>query len=526
MGENVHSKLMKGAMLLTLAGFISKLLSAGYRIPLQNLTGDLGFYIYQQVYPILGIALMLAVYGFPSAISKMTADLKVQGYKISWQHFYLPVFLLMLLMTGSIFLFLFFNAEVIAMWAGDDRLRHTYELAAFIFLLIPFSALLRGVFQGDRLMKPTAYSQIGEQFTRAAFIIAAAVWLYSRQGNIYSIGQAAVMASIIGSLTAITILLCFFFRYRPSEKQRLTVPWSYYMKTLLILGIMAALNHMVLLIIQFADMFTLIPSLQEYGLSKHEAMEAKGVFDRGQPLIQISTVLGSSFALALVPAVSKEKLKRDAKTLHDSIRSAMLVSFYLAAGATAGLVMIFPETNILLFQNDAGTNSLRILVIAVLLSSVGITAASILQGLGFMKRTAGFVVVAFFLKWIGNQVLVPLFGITGSAIATVLGLAAFAAFMMAALKRKLPALKVAKYLNWTALVLAIIGMAVFLACMDYLFEPITSRTGLFFYVMFISLAGAMIYLVLLLRLKAFSEKELSMLPFAGMLIRLHKERDR
>src|SRR5699024_11636010 len=133
-----------------------------------------------------------------------------------------------------------------------------------------------------QLMKPTAYAQMGEQLTRVLLIIAAAIWVYIRPEDIYSIGEAAAVASIIGALTAIGILLVFFFRCRPSVKQQLMVPWQYYVKTLLVLGFTAALNHMVLIIIQLADTFTLIPRLQEFGLSKRVAMEAKGDFDRRQ----------------------------------------------------------------------------------------------------------------------------------------------------------------------------------------------------------------------------------------------------
>ncbi|GGK01124.1 sugar transporter [Lentibacillus kapialis] len=524
MDENAHNKLVKGALLLTLAGFLSKLLSAGYRVPLQNLTGDMGFYIYQQVYPFLAIAMIVALYGFPSAISKMGADFKEQGKGVSLRSFYLPVFLVMLLMMGSIFLFMFFNAEEMAVWAGDIGLTRTYELTAFTFLLIPFSAVLRGVFQNRQFMKPTAYSQIGEQLTRVILIVAASIWVYTHPEDLYTIGQAAVIASIIGALMGIAVLLTFVCRHRSSKKQQLVIPWKYYVKTVLVLGIAAALNHMVLIIIQFADTFTLIPGLQEFGLSKREAKVAKGVFDRGQPLIQLGTVLGSSFALALVPALSGKKINRSSP-FDDSIRSALHTSFYLAVGATVGLVLIFPEANALLFQNDAGTGSLRILVVAILLSSVGITAASILQGMGYIKRTAGFVLIAFFLKWTGNQVLVPLFGITGSAVATVFGLAAFVVMIIIALKRKLPALNLLNHLNWSAIVIALTGMAVFLAGMDYLFEPVASRASLLFYVLFISTAGATVYLVLLLRLGVFTKKELSMFPFAGVLTRIHKERD-
>ncbi len=83
------------------------------------------------------------------------------------------------------------------------------------------------------------------------------------------------------------------------------IPWRYYIQTLLLLGFVAALNHMVLLLFQFGDAFTLIPALQEYGLLPREAMEEKGVLDRGQPLIQLGTVLGSSFALAMIPSISR-----------------------------------------------------------------------------------------------------------------------------------------------------------------------------------------------------------------------------
>lgn len=39
-------RVMQGAFVLTIASFIAKVLSALYRIPLQNLVGDEGFYVY------------------------------------------------------------------------------------------------------------------------------------------------------------------------------------------------------------------------------------------------------------------------------------------------------------------------------------------------------------------------------------------------------------------------------------------------------------------------------------------------
>ncbi|WP_246206684.1 putative polysaccharide biosynthesis protein [Virgibacillus ihumii] len=518
------NKLVKGALLLTLAGVISKLLSAGYRIPLQNLTGDVGFYIYQQVYPILGIALVLSLYGFPSAVSAMAAAYGTRGSDTVKQ-FYIPVFLLLFSGCLAVFVLLFFNADLLANLAGDKRLEQVYRIASFAFLLVPFSALLRGIFQGNQQMKPTAHSQVGEQFVRVFVIIAAAVYIYIQEGNMYVIGQAAAVAAMLGSVTAVVILLLFIKKYKPAPGHFVDIPWRYYTKTLFILGTAAALNHMVLILIQLADAFTLVPGLMDSGLSQLEAMKAKGVFDRGQPLIQLGTVLGSSFALALIPAISREKLTAAPGAFYTYVQHAITVSFYLAVGATLGLIAVFPETNSLLFQNDKGTDSLRVLSLSVILSSIAITAASILQGLGYIKRTAGFILIAFIIKCSANTLLVPLFGITGGAVATVLSLSVLTLLLLGTVKRMLPGLHVEKQINWTALIVAAFGMLAYLSVIDFLTPDIASRGGLLLYVLFIVITGALLYIFLLLRFRAFTEKELSMLPFAGFWIRLHKERE-
>lgn len=75
MKPEIESKqVVKGAFLLTVAAIITKILSAIYRVPFQNIAGDIGFYIYQQVYPFYGAAVVLSTYGFPVVISKLYAE--------------------------------------------------------------------------------------------------------------------------------------------------------------------------------------------------------------------------------------------------------------------------------------------------------------------------------------------------------------------------------------------------------------------------------------------------------------------
>jgi len=530
MTGNESNKLVKGALLLTMAGLISKILSAGYRIPLQNLTGDIGFYIYQQVYPILAMVMILTLYGFPSAVSKMAMEVKETGKSLSLKGFYAPVFIILAGICTPIFIFLLLNAEALALLVGDENLKDIYQLSAFIFLLVPFTSLLRGYFQGNIMMKPTAYSQVGEQIVRVSFIIFAAVWIFMTGSDIYDIGRAGVVASVLGALAAILILGLFLFRYGRQQKQTgerySRIPWNYYVSTLLTLGLVASLNHMVLIIIQFADTFTLVPSLMDYGLTKLEAMEAKGVFDRGQPLIQLGTVLGSSFALALLPSITKQKLEKTPHAFYSYTQGTLLFSFYFAAGATIGLVLIFPEANTLLFQNNKGTMDLQILVLSIFLSSLAITAAPILQGLGYMKRTAAFILIAFFIKWTANQLLVPWLGVTGSAIATVLSLLFLCGIVLFELKRKLPELHFFRRINWSAFVKASVVMVLFVLAMDFFIaeQAAASRISLLFYCMFVSVIGGGLYIYALVRWRAFREEEIHMLPMRSLFLRIHNRR--
>src|SRR5699024_2850910 len=257
MDGNDTKRLVKGAFLLTLAGLIGKLLSAGYRIPLQNLTGDVGFYIYQQVYPILGMVMVLALYGFPSAVSKLITEMKATGKGLSFRSFYIPVFFILSIFGILLFCLVYAAAPFLSQWVGDTELEGVYRLSAFTFILIPFLSVVRGSFQGMGDMYPTAFSQVSEQLIRVMIIIGASIWFSVYGDDIYMIGKAAVLASIAAGLVAYGVLSVFFMSRRPLTNDTYQIPWGLYVKSLLLYGLFFALNHMVLLVIQFADAFTL-----------------------------------------------------------------------------------------------------------------------------------------------------------------------------------------------------------------------------------------------------------------------------
>src|SRR3954469_5980820 len=143
---NQSKSLFKGAFILTIAAIVTKLLSAFYRIPFQNIVGDVGFYIYQQVYPFYGMAVVLSTTGFPVVISKLYAEQKASGDAVR-PRLLLFVSYLFLQVFGIIcFLILYLGAEGIARWMNDPHLMILLRVVAVVFLIFPISSLLRGYY--------------------------------------------------------------------------------------------------------------------------------------------------------------------------------------------------------------------------------------------------------------------------------------------------------------------------------------------------------------------------------------------
>src|SRR5699024_8661594 len=76
--------------------------------------------------------------------------------------------------------------------------------------------------------------------------------------------------------------------------------------------------------------------------------------------------------------------------------------------------------NTLLYKNAAGTPELRLLSLSLLFTSLSVTTASILQGFGYMRWTAMILFIGLWIKIAMNQLLIPLIGLNGGAIATLL----------------------------------------------------------------------------------------------------------
>jgi O-antigen/teichoic acid export membrane protein len=517
---------LRGAFILTIAAVITKALSAGYRIPFQNIAGDIGFYIYQQVYPFYAIALIFSTYGFPVVLSKWIAERQDQ---ISIRTLLLYTFFVLSLFGTMLFILLYGGAGWLARLMNDPKLEPLIKLTSFSFLFMPFISVMRGYYQGKGNMVPTAVSQVGEQFVRVLCILVFSYVLFLKGYSLYDVGAGAVLGSIAGGIISILILLTFFWirnewdvlrKQQPNQKNV-----SLYLvgKVILLQGFAFCITSLVLVLIQLIDSLQLFPLLVSSGFNEHEAKEWKGVFDRGQPLIQLGTVVTTSLSLTLVPLISKNKLENNRKELIENSQLSFRISLMIGTAASIGLISIIKPTNIMLFTDDKGSLALSILAGSIFFSSILMTAAAILQALGYSFIPISIILSGLVIKALFMFVLVPSFDIVGSAYSTLGAFIWMTVCFIVILRKQLKA----PIFRFRSVMLVLAGAAAMtgvLSIHTFIFEEllIKEQTRILAFLQAISGVGigAVCYIWIVIRFGLFSSEELAMLPLGSKLSKL------
>src|SRR5690554_718259 len=207
------NKFIKGALALTVAGVIVKILGAVYRIPLYGILGDVGMGLFMAVYPVYSMMLSISTAGVPVAVSKLVAERLAHGnYRGAHQVFRVAMGLMTssgLVVTGILFLGAkYFTAKILK---APGALYPLIAIAPSIIFFALKSAL-RGFFQGQQSMVPTALSQVVEQVVRVAtiFVFSALLVKYSLE-----LGAAgAAFGTVTGALAALILLVAIYYRRR------------------------------------------------------------------------------------------------------------------------------------------------------------------------------------------------------------------------------------------------------------------------------------------------------------------------
>jgi PST family polysaccharide transporter len=514
---------MKGAALLTVAALIVKVLSAIYRVPFQNLVGDEGFYIYQQVYPVISIFVVWTSSGFAVAISKILADNDcvvdpIERYERR-STIMRVVFRYLTVLSLLFFAVLFGGAEIIAQWMGDVQLAPLIRTGSLVVLVMPALAILKGGFQSRGIMEPIAYAQVLEQTIRVTVILAGTFIIMTTTKSLYDAGKMAVIGTVIGEVTALILLTYIFYkRFGLRNKQHLHHAKSMsIIKEVTWLSLSVSMSGLLLLGYQLVDSFTIYSSLIDNGMAPTIAKETKGIYDRGQPLVQLGVVIASSLSLAIVPLVAHLSKKQEGRSAIPYIQLTYKASILFGWSASLGLMLVMPYLNEMLFKTNALSEVLIVYVFQIVPLSIILTFTAILQGYGKLKKPALFLIIGFLLKVILNVRMIGWLGVLGAAVANDIGLLVTALLLIVYLKA-LTGIQFAsgefyKKVGVASLSMAAVVLVWLQITSAFLSHLMSSRLMAVGIGLTAVALGAFVMLTIIAKKRVFAEKEWYLLPF-------------
>ncbi|QOS97516.1 oligosaccharide flippase family protein [Brevibacterium sp. JNUCC-42] len=524
---------IKAAAILAIAGLISKVLGAAYKIPYQNITGDIGMHVYGTVYPLYTTLIALATAGFPLAISKMIADRSAVGDVKGVQQIFRISSLTLGILGIVFFLLTFITAPTIAILIGDPNLTNPLRAISVSLVLVPLIANTRGYFQGHQNMLPTAVSQVTEQFFRVIIIIVGAYIVMRLYDDPYFAGTIAVFAATPGAIIALLVLGYFYRKQKreianvsnQADEQVPSLSDGVVFKRIVTYAIPICLASLVLPLIPLADSFTIINMLVYKGMDNEAAILLKGAFDRSQPLLQFGTFFATSLSLAIVPSISEAIVRKQDDLIHYRTQTAIRLTFLLGAAATVGLAILAKPINIMLFGDVNGTLALAINAFAILFSTLGIVSAGILQGMGKVNLPPKYLLIGVLVKFVANLILLPILGIAGAAIGTVLAYLASTILNLRAIGRMTQVTQQDKR-KYGRSALAVVMMGIIVAVVAFglmVVLPAAIGTGRLLYtiVSLVSVGlGVLVYGISLIKFGGITREDIQFLPKSGKILAL------
>lgn len=423
---------VKGAVVLSIAGILAKCLGALYRIPFGIIASEDCLAIYSMVYPVYNLLLALSTAGIPLAISKLVAEYEEQG-KSGMSMRILKVSLLALSTVGILVgVFIFINADWLAATVfPDERVAWSLRAIAPAMVFSCMQAVFRGYFQGLQEMVPTALSQITEQFVRVSVIIAALFVLMPYGDTVVAAGASA--GASVGGCVALLLMLVIFVRHRkkngvqPAGKGDEPISNGKVLYNVLALAIPIMIGSLVLPIMQSIDSILVVPRLEAGGISHTEAMALFSYLGGCvQPIINLPFMLTTAIAASLVPNISEALAMGQKEKLTSSFSGAIQLAILIVLPATVGLMALADPIMVLLYPTKLGAG-LPMFWSAGIVLVVGLyqISAGTLQGMGKAMVPMYSLLLGAAIKIVLTFTLtaMPVFGIRGAALASVIGFA-------------------------------------------------------------------------------------------------------
>lgn len=427
MSKRKQHPLVIGTIILTVTGFISRIIGFFYRIYLSRLFGEEGMGIYQLLSPVLALSFSLSAAAYQTAISKFVAErtAKRQGRVFHPMLVGLSISLPLSLLCNAV---IFLMADFIGVKLLLEP--RTVSMLRILSFSIPFSAVhscINGYFYGVKKAGLPAAAQLVEQLARVGCVYAVSVYAFHRE-SLPTI-NVAVIGLVVGEFISMLVtIVAIYHAYakeyaasrtfisvcRGRELTRKSLSLLPFYGGILHMALPLTANRIVLNLLLSVESVSIPAKLKLYGYDTATALSVYGVLTgMAMPLIFFPNAVTNSIAVLLLPLISESYAVGDIRAVKAATLRTIKYCFILGFGCMCIFGLLGSFAGNYLFNSALAGHFITTLSFICPFIYLDTTLSSILQGLGMAGHIFVINVICLLIRLSFIFITVPMVGITG-----------------------------------------------------------------------------------------------------------------
>lgn len=379
----MKNAILKGTILLTVTGLITRILGFYYRICLADALGAEYLGIYQLVFPVYGICYTLYASGIQTAVSKLVAEENSRGNITLTSCLMRRSMLLAFGISLALSILIYFGAEPCARYfLMEVRAADSLRILSLVFPFCAVTACINGYYIGCKKTAVPAFTQLLEQIVRIGLV------LYLVTLPSFSNEESRCLAAVIGLVlgeVASNLFNCIAYRMHKNKLLRHASPCETtgLTKRLLALSMPLSLNRLIINILHSVESVFIPGMLRLSGLTNSDALSLYGILNgMAIPFILFPSAIPGALSVLLLPAVSENLDEQNRPRLQQCVGNAVKYSVVIGLFSTAVFIYFGRDIGTAVYHNTLAGDYIRILSPLCPLLYLSTTLGSVINGLG------------------------------------------------------------------------------------------------------------------------------------------------
>ena len=422
-----HS-IIKGTLILTIAGFITRIIGFFYRIILSNALGARNMGVYQLIFPVYGICFTLFASGIQTSISRLVAaqtGIYGEGHNHNITRILRTGLFCSLAIAISLSGLVYcFGDFIAARLLAEPSCAASLKLLSLAFPFCGVTSCINGYYYGLKKTTVPASTQLIEQLTRVFFVLA--ITYFAGNGDTAITCEIAVLGLVMGELTSCGFNTLSIIRERQRhykmkmtdlatiERERRVTKLPRILRDLLKQAVPLTSNRLLLSVLNSIESVLIPIMLRQSGLSTNEALSIYGILiGMSVPFILFPSAIPNSFSVLLLPAISEAQAKKNSEMIGRTTAISIKYCLLIGVLSTGFFVTFGKSLGMIVYHNTMAGEFIVSLAWLCPFLYLTTTLSSIINGLGKAQITFLNSVIGVVIRILVVIFVIPRYGIYG-----------------------------------------------------------------------------------------------------------------